>query len=71
MNAITHWISEHFSLNAWCASFDGFPTQFGVISLGYVAWPDYREVTCELLGFGFALGYWPDGKWDETDGAGA
>ena len=67
MNALTYWISEHFSLNAWRTSFSGVPVSFGLVGVSYAAWPDYREVTCELLGFGFSLGYWPAGKYGDAE----
>lgn len=54
------WIADHFSLNVWCASFDSQMGSFGLIGLGWNWFPEYREVNAELLGFGFALGYWPD-----------
>lgn len=75
MNAITYWISQRFSFSWWTANLDA---ECGGISLGVMDFDwiradeaHYYCLTFGLLGLCGSLIFWPNGKYDETDGAGA
>lgn len=65
------WLRGHFSLNPAWATF-GTHGEFTVADFG-IEWfgNEYYGIRASLLGLGIAFGYWPGGKFDDTDGAGA
>lgn len=64
------WIEDRFGIYLSWATF-GYPTHIAFAGLHYTAWPDdYYEVEFCLLGLCIAFGYWPNGKYDESEGAG-
>lgn len=74
MNAITYWITEHFSFTKWASVITLRSGSVPVLILDF-DWANgeevqYYAVTFSLLGLGASLAFWPRGKYDETDGAG-
>jgi acyl-coenzyme A synthetase/AMP-(fatty) acid ligase len=65
------WLREHFSVNWWCADLGrAGGVCWGTLDSDWVIGQHYA-VTLGLLGFCACIAYWPGGKYDETDGAGA
>lgn len=77
MNAITYWISEHFGFSRWCAYMSEGNIELKLIAIGIDTHltprsrHNYIALDLGLLGLCCSLSYWPQGKYDETDGAGA
>lgn len=71
MNAITYWLSEHFSLHLTPATFAPVG-EFSLIEASASWWAgEYYAVHLALCGFGLDFGFWPQGKYDDADEAGA
>ncbi len=71
MNAITYWLTEHFSLITTPATFERVG-EFSLIEFSASWWADEcYAVHIALVGIALDFAYWPNGKYADTDEAGA